>query len=105
MKKGTGSERSEVPVPFFNSRTRTEYGFARGGPVPIEPALLAKRRHGCRERASIERAKGMDARSERPARWHGPTPSFGGGDRRLGGLVGNECRRWLVVIADWADWW
>jgi hypothetical protein len=28
-----------------------------------------------REENPVERAKGMDARSERPARWHGPTPS------------------------------
>jgi len=49
--------------------------------------LLAKRRQGCRERASIERAEGMDARSERPARWHGLTRSLQDGDRGLGRLV------------------
>jgi len=33
MEKGTGSERSEVPVPFSNPRTQTEYGPA---PEPAE---------------------------------------------------------------------
>ena len=70
--------------------------------MPIEPALLAKRRHGCRERASIERAEGMDARSERPAKWHGPAPK----PARGGALSRHfDAGVWLVVIADRAGWW
>ena len=66
-----------------------EYGFARGGPVPVEPALLAKRSQGWRERGQHRASGGQDARSERPARWHGLAPSLGGCDRGLGGLVVN----------------
>ena len=42
----------------FYASAQTEYGFARGGPVPIEPALLAERSQDGESKASIERAKG-----------------------------------------------
>jgi len=69
-----------------------EYGFARGGPVPVEPALLAERSQGWRERGQHRASGGQDARSERPARWHGLAPSLGGWDHRLGGLLVNARR-------------
>jgi len=71
----------------FYASPRAEYGFARGGPVPEEPALLAKRRQGCRERASIERAESRMLVAS--VRRDGTGPP----------------RAWVVVIADWAGWW
>ena len=43
MEQGTGSERSEVPVPFSNSRTHSEYGFARAvaGDLSVRTLLTA----------------------------------------------------------------
>jgi len=55
----------------------------------VEPALLVKRRQGCRERASIERAEGRMPEASVRATRHGLAPSLGGGDRGLG-LVGGE---------------
>jgi hypothetical protein len=57
MEKGTGSERSEVPVPFSNPRTRG-IRVREGSPVPIERALLAERSQDGESEASIERAEG-----------------------------------------------
>ena len=60
--------------------------------MPIEPALLAKRR--------------QDAESERPARWHGlalslrEVPKLVGGDRGLGGLV---VRAWRESGVGWPN--
>ena len=42
-----------------------------GVPVPQEPAYAAERRQDAGAKAASERAKGMDARSERPATGHG----------------------------------
>jgi hypothetical protein len=74
-------------------RGASRASFARGMRVregwacAVEPALLAKRRQGCRERASIERAEGrMPPASVRATR-HGLTPSCDDGGRGLGGLV------------------
>jgi len=66
MEKGTGSERSEVPVPFSNSRMHAEYGFARGEPVPWSRRCW--RVKAGMPRASQHRASGrQDACSERPS--------------------------------------
>jgi hypothetical protein len=73
----------------FIASPRTQYGFARGEPVPSEPAL-GNRSAARMAKLGFQRASGgQDARSERPARWHGLTPSFKGCDRGIGGLVAN----------------
>jgi hypothetical protein len=81
---------SERPARWHGLALSREWG----EPVPIEPALLAKRRQdaesepasserraGCPKRASGEMARARPeprvgrTRSERPARWHGLAPS------------------------------
>ena len=56
---------------------------------------------------SHERAQGMDARSERPARWHGPASSRCevNPPHRPAVLGCWQTGGWLVVNADWAGWW
>jgi hypothetical protein len=55
--------------------SHTEYGFARGEPVPVEPAL-GNRSASRMAKLGFPRASGgQDARSERPARRHGLAPS------------------------------
>jgi len=60
----------------FIASARVEYGFARGGPVPDEPALGNRAQPGWRKRGFPRASRGQDARRERPARWHGLTPSL-----------------------------
>jgi hypothetical protein len=75
MEKGTGSERSEVPVPLCPIRERMECGVARGGPCQSSwrrkpsAARMAKR-------GFSERSEGQDAQSKRPARWYQPPRSL-----------------------------
>ena len=77
----------------------TEHGFARGGPVPIEPALGNRAQPGRRSEVSRERAEGMAgtdppeadwSHSECPARWHGPAPSLGEGCSASVGWLGTR---------------
>jgi hypothetical protein len=81
-------------------------GLRGAGPCQSS-GVAGEAKAGCRERASIERAEGMDAQSERPARWHGPAPKLARGEPRPTGRrpAGSSTRVWLVVIADRAGWW
>jgi hypothetical protein len=78
---GIGGGVAQRPAVRTGSRrwasTRARGMWVREGWARANRAGVAgEAKAGCRERASIERAEGMDARSERPARWHGPAPSL-----------------------------
>jgi hypothetical protein len=125
MEKGTGSERSEVPVPFSNPRTheiRVREGWARANRAGVAGEAKA-----WMPRASQHRASGrQDAWNERPARWHGlapsrrevnptrasgemartrPEPARGEPDPSVRRDGMGSPRASSVVIADWAWWW
>ena len=85
---------------FMHRRAR--YPGSRGAGPCQSSRRCWRAKAGCRERASIERAEGMDAHSERPARWHGRAPK-----PARGGALSRRCDAgaWLVVVVVWAGWW
>jgi len=78
-----------APGGFYCVDARGEWNRgSRGvGPCQTSRRWETDAQPGWRSSVSHERAKGMDARSERPARWHGFAPSLRGCGSGLGVVV------------------